>query len=53
MELDQIIPMQANSVSLWGGEYGVLKEQLSDYTNGGYSVAIFAGTEKGGEDLGR
>lgn len=51
IELDQIIPMQANSVSLWGGEYGVLKEQLSDYTNGGYSVAIFAGTEKAGKTL--
>lgn len=51
IDLDRIIPMQANSVSLWGGEYGVLKEQLADYTAGGYSVAIFAGTEKAGKNL--
>ena len=43
--------MQANSVSLWGGEYGVLKEQLEEYAKSGYSVAIFAGTEKSGKTL--
>ena len=51
MELDRIIPIQANSVSLWGGEYAVLKEQLSEYKENGYSISIFAGTEKLGRTL--
>lgn len=51
LSLDQIIPVQANSVSLWSGEYGVLKEQLSDYRDNGYNIAIFAGTEKGAKNL--
>lgn len=50
-ELDSIIPVQANSISLWSGEYGILKEQLSDYTGQGYCISIFAGTEKGARVL--
>lgn len=51
LELDNIIPVQANSVSLWSGEYAVLAEQLKDYAERGYSVAIFGGTEKGAKNL--
>lgn len=51
LELDNIIPMQANSVSLWSGEYSVLTEQLTDYTERGYSVSVFGGTEKGAKYL--
>lgn len=51
IDLEEIIPMQANSVSLWSGEYGVLKEQLKEYLGSGYSVSIFAGTEKAAKTL--
>ena len=51
IDLEQIIPMQANSVALWSGEYGILKEQLNDYLDNGYSVSVFAGTEKAGKTL--
>lgn len=51
LSLDDIIPVQANSVSLWSGEYGVLKEQLADYRQNGYSIAVFGGTEKGAKNL--
>ncbi|MBD5080762.1 MAG: transcription-repair coupling factor [Ruminococcaceae bacterium] len=51
LSLDNIIPVAANSVSLWGGEYGILKEQLSDYIDNNYSISLFAGTEKGAKNL--
>ena len=51
LELDNIIPMQANAVSLWSGEMAVLKEQLADYTDNNYTIAVFAGTEKGAKNL--
>lgn len=51
LSLDNIIPVAANSVALWSGEYGILKEQLSDYSDNGYSIAVFAGTEKGARNL--
>lgn len=51
LSLDNIIPVAANSVALWSGEYGVLKEQLSDYIGNNYSVSLFAGTEKGARNL--
>lgn len=51
LELDNIIPVQANSISLWSGEYAVLKEQLGDYREQGYTIAVFAGTEKGAKNL--
>ena len=57
IELDNIIPVRANAVSLWSGEYGILNEQLTDYLEQGYACAVFAGTEKAAknlsEDLGR
>ncbi|MDE6579893.1 MAG: transcription-repair coupling factor, partial [Ruminiclostridium sp.] len=51
LSLDNIIPVAANSVSLWSGEYGILKEQLSDYIDNNYSISLFAGTEKGAKNL--
>ena len=51
LSLDNIIPVAANSVALWSGEYGILKEQLSDYADNGYSITVFAGTEKGARNL--
>lgn len=51
LELDSIIPVQANAVSLWSGEMAVLREQLTDYIQNGYTVSVFAGTEKGAKNL--
>ncbi len=51
LELDSIIPLRANALSLWSGEMAVLKEQLNDYVNGGYTISVFAGTEKGAKNL--
>ena len=51
IELENIIPVRANSVSLWSGEYAVLNEQLTDYLEQGYAAAVFAGTEKAAKTL--
>lgn len=51
IELDNIIPVRANAVSLWSGEYGILNEQLTDYLEQGYACAVFAGTEKAAKTL--
>ena len=51
IELDNIIPVRANAVSLWSGEYLILNEQLTDYSEQGYAMAVFAGTEKAAKTL--
>ena len=51
ISLENIIPVTANQLSLWSGEYAVLKEQLAEYTDGKYAVAVFAGTEKNAKVL--
>ena len=51
IELENIISVRANSVSLWSGEYAVLNEQLTDYLEQGYAAAVFAGTEKAAKTL--
>lgn len=50
-DLSEIIPVQATQLSLWGGEYSVLREQLEDFIERNYSVCIFAGTEKAAKTL--
>lgn len=51
IEPQRIIPMRANSLSLWSGEYSLLKEQLTEYLENGYAAAVFAGTEKAAKTL--
>lgn len=51
LNLDSIIPVQANQLSLWSGEYAVLRDELSDYMTNGFAAAVFAGTEKAAKTL--
>jgi transcription-repair coupling factor (superfamily II helicase) len=41
----------AATVSPWNGDYSQLKSDLSDYVKRGYSVVMFAGTEKAARSL--
>lgn len=38
--------VSATELSPWSGDYNILKEDLTEYTSQGYSVAVFAGTER-------
>lgn len=51
LDLGEMIPVTATQLSLWSGEYAVLKEQLEDYISRDYSVIVFAGTEKAARTL--
>lgn len=46
LETGDIIGITANQLSAWSGEYKVLTEELNVYMAKGYSVLVFAGTEK-------
>jgi len=53
MKLSALVNVTATQLSLWGGDLGLLKEDLNHYLQAGYRVAVLAGTDKGAEALTR
>lgn len=51
LSLGTLMNIDAVQLSPWSGEFKVLCEELSDYIDRGYSVIVFAGTEKGAKTL--
>lgn len=51
ISLSTLLNVSAGQVAPWSGEYKYLLEELKNYMQGGYSVIVFAGTEKGAKIL--
>lgn len=51
LSLGKLMNIEAIRLSPWSGEFKVLCEELTDFVNRGYSVIVFAGTEKAARTL--
>ena len=49
--LKGLMEMRVATLSLWGGEYAVLREDLEDYMAQGCCAAVFAGTKRAAQSL--
>ncbi len=51
LRLSQLLNVSAGQVAPWSGEYRYLLDELKSYMQGGYSVIVLAGTQKGAKVL--
>lgn len=51
LRLSDLVSFNCSQLSSWSGEYRLLVSELNDYFSKGYSVAVFAGTEKYAKQL--
>lgn len=46
LRLEAMYNFTAVQLSVWGGDYSLLKEDIASYTERGYTIAVCAGTER-------